>query len=188
MTGGEEGLQPGGGNGGVAPRDGAREGPECVGLGDDLDDGEPHLCERLCDGGGLGVRGAEGSDDHRWNASSYTSSVSDMGDVERVPQRRRGDWTFLSNHAHVLVCIDRDPTIRTRDIAAGVGITERATQAIVSDLVDAGYLTRRRDGRRNVYTVIVDVPFRHPIESNHAVGDLLAMLDEPSRVLGTEKK
>ncbi len=111
-----------------------------------------------------------------------------MGDVERVPQRRRGDWTFLSNHAHVLVCIDRDPTIRTRDIAAAVGITERATQAIVSDLVDAGYLTRRRDGRRNVYTVIVGVPFRHPIEANHAVGDLLAMLDEPSRVLGAEKK
>ena len=104
-----------------------------------------------------------------------------MPEEHPPPTRRRGEWTFLSNHAHVLVCIDRDSTIRTRDIAAAVGITERATQAIVSDLVDAGYVTRRREGRRNTYTVIVKAPFRHPIEANHAVGDLLAMLEEPSR-------
>jgi len=97
---------------------------------------------------------------------------------EARPPRRR-EWTFLSNHAHVLVCIDRDPTIRTRDIAAAVGITERATQAIVADLVEAGYLLRRRDGRRNTYTVVVDAQFRHPIEANRSVGDLLAMLDDP---------
>lgn len=106
-----------------------------------------------------------------------------MSEEPSPPARRRGEWTFLSNHAHVLVCIDRDPTIRTRDIAAAVGITERATQAIVSDLVEAGYVTRRREGRRNSYTVTVDAPFRHSIEANHAVGDLLAMLDEPSRTL-----
>ena len=65
-----------------------------------------------------------------------------------TPSRsRRREWTFLSNHAHVLVCIDRDPTIRTRDIATSVGITERATQAIVTDLVEAGYVTRTREGR-----------------------------------------
>ncbi len=86
----------------------------------------------------------------------------------------------MSNHAHVLICIDRDPTIRTRDIAAAVGITERATQAIVSDLVAAGYLLRQRDGRRNTYTVVPDAPFRHPIEANHTVGDLLSMLEGPS--------
>ena len=104
-----------------------------------------------------------------------------MPDEVSSVNRRRGEWTFLSNHAHVLVCIDRDANIRTRDIATEVGITERATQAIVSDLVEAGYLTRRREGRRNVYTVAVDAPFRHPIEANHAVGDLLAMLDQPSK-------
>lgn len=94
--------------------------------------------------------------------------------------RRRSEWTFLSNHAHVLVCIDRDPQLRTRDIAAQVGITERATQSIVADLVEAGYLTRTREGRRNRYTVLRDAPFRHPIESQHCVGDLLSMLDAPS--------
>ena len=104
-----------------------------------------------------------------------------MPDGASPASRRRGEWTFLSNHAHVLVCIDRDPTIRTRDIATAVGITERATQAIVSDLVEAGYVTRRREGRRNTYTVAVDAPFRHPIEANHAVGDLLAMLDRSSK-------
>ena len=103
-----------------------------------------------------------------------------MPDRQQPQKSRRGEWTFLSNHAHVLVCIDRDPTIRTRDIAAQVGITERATQAIVSDLVDAGYLTRQREGRRNNYTVVVDAPFRHPIEANHSVGDLLKMLEDPT--------
>ena len=103
-----------------------------------------------------------------------------MSEQERRGKSRRSEWTFLSNHAHVLVCIDRDPTIRTRDIAAAVGITERATQAIVSDLVEAGYITRQRDGRRNTYTVMVAAPLRHPIEANHSVGDLLGMLDDAS--------
>ena len=110
-----------------------------------------------------------------------------MPSQEPTSKGRRGEWTFLSNHAHVLVCIDRDPTIRTRDIAAAVGITERATQAIVSDLVESGYETREREGRRNRYTVVVDAPFRHPIEANHAVGDLLLMLDKPSQISASKK-
>jgi predicted DNA-binding transcriptional regulator len=109
--------------------------------------------------------------------------------AEQTPPPRQGknEWTFLSNHAHVLICIDRNPTIRTREIAAEVGITERATQAIVSGLVAAGYLTRERNGRRNVYTVVAGVPFRHPIEANHSVGDLLAMLEAPSRYSNKKK-
>ena len=110
-----------------------------------------------------------------------------MPSQEPTSKGRRGEWTFLSNHAHVLVCIDRDPTIRTRDIAAAVGITERATQAIVSDLVESGYVSREREGRRNRYTVVVDAPFRHPIEANHAVGDLLLMLDKPSQISASKK-
>jgi len=94
----------------------------------------------------------------------------------------RSDWTFLTNHAHVLICISRDHTIRTRDIAAQVGITERATQAIIADLVATGYLHREREGRRNVYTVSATAPFRHPIEAQHHVGDLLDMLERPSTI------
>ncbi len=86
----------------------------------------------------------------------------------------RGDqWTFLTNHARVLLRIARDPEVRLRDIAAGIGITERAVQIIVADLEVAGYLTRTRVGRRNRYTVDDSVALRHPSEADHPVGDLL---------------
>ena len=104
------------------------------------------------------------------------------------PPPTRSDWTFLTNHAHVLICISRDHTIRTRDIATLVGITERATQAIIADLVATGYLKRERDGRRNVYTVSATAPFRHPIETQHNVGDLLDMLERPTTITRPEKK
>lgn len=100
----------------------------------------------------------------------------------------RSDWTFLTNHAHVLICISRDHTIRTRDIATLVGITERATQAIISDLVATGYLQREREGRRNVYTVSAAAPFRHPIDAPHNVGDLLDMLERPTSTTRATKK
>lgn len=86
----------------------------------------------------------------------------------------RGDqWTFLTNHARVLLRIARDPEVRLRDLAAGIGITERAVQIIVADLEAAGYLTRTRVGRRNHYTVDPTVALRHPNEADHPVGDLL---------------
>jgi predicted ArsR family transcriptional regulator len=85
----------------------------------------------------------------------------------------RSGWTFLTNHAHVLVCIAAEPNIRGRDIAARVGITERAAQAIISDLVADGYLERRREGRRNHYEIDRSQPLRHPLESEHTVGELL---------------
>jgi DNA-binding Lrp family transcriptional regulator len=85
-------------------------------------------------------------------------------------------WTFLRNHAHVLLCLYRDPTARLRDVSAEVGITERAAQRIVSELEDEGYLVRERFGRRNAYTLNPDVPLRHPLESGHTVGELLAVL------------
>lgn len=95
--------------------------------------------------------------------------------------QERPRWTFLTNHAHVLVCIARDPGSSLRNIAQAVGITERATQSIVGDLEAAGYLDRRRVGRRNEYVLHPDVPLRHPLESAHAVGELLAVIVE-SRV------
>lgn len=88
----------------------------------------------------------------------------------------RNGWTFLSNHGHVLVCIAGDPGIRGRDIADRVGITERATQAIIADLVEDGYVTRTRIGRRNHYQVNPDMPLRHPVEQPHSVGELLRLV------------
>jgi hypothetical protein len=85
-------------------------------------------------------------------------------------------WTFLTNHAHVLLCIARDPGIRLRDVAAEVQITERAAQRIVAELVDAGYMSRSREGRRNHYEVHGDLPLRHPLEQHHGIGELLELL------------
>lgn len=85
-------------------------------------------------------------------------------------------WTFLTNHGHVLVCIARDPTVRLRDIATLLGVTERTAQALVNDLVDTGYLDRTRIGNRSRYAVRHDRPFRHPVERDHAVGELLDVL------------
>jgi DNA-binding IclR family transcriptional regulator len=84
-----------------------------------------------------------------------------------------GDWTFLTNHAHVLVQVARHPESRIRDIAAAVGITERAAQRIVADLVEAGYLARERRGRRNHYALNPELSLRHPLEHEHRVGELL---------------
>lgn len=85
-------------------------------------------------------------------------------------------WTFLTNHAHVLLCIARDPAIRLRDVAGLVGITERATQRIVADLVSEGYLARARVGRRNQYELNPGLSFRHPVESGRPIGALLRIL------------
>ena len=91
-------------------------------------------------------------------------------------------WTFLTNHARVLILIARDPGIRLRDVAAQCDTTERTAQAIVADLEDAGYLTHTRDGRRNHYRVIPGTRFRHRAEADHEVAGLLALIadyDEP---------
>lgn len=100
-----------------------------------------------------------------------------------MAERPKPDWTFLTNHAQVLVCIAEEPDVRGRDIAERVGITERAAQSIVSDLVDAGYVTRTREGRRNRYAVNADERLRHPLQADHTIGELLAALGrlKPSR-------
>jgi DNA-binding MarR family transcriptional regulator len=82
-------------------------------------------------------------------------------------------WTFLTNHAHVLLAIADEPEARLRDIADRVGVTERAVQGIVADLEDGGYIERERVGRRNRYRVVRGGRFRHPAESTHRVDDLL---------------
>jgi DNA-binding MarR family transcriptional regulator len=87
------------------------------------------------------------------------------------------DWTFLTNHAHVLVALARDPEATLREVSARIGITERAVQAIVADLEAEGYLKRERVGRRNRYTINPSSRFRHPAESDHEIGELLAVFD-----------
>jgi DNA-binding IclR family transcriptional regulator len=88
----------------------------------------------------------------------------------------QGRWTLLTGHGHVLVEIARNPTARIRDIAAAAGVTERTAQSIVADLEAAGYLTRERAGRRSVYTVNADQPFRHQSQDGHVIGPFLALL------------
>lgn len=87
-------------------------------------------------------------------------------------------WTFLTNHAHVLIAIGRNPELRQRDIAFAVGITVGAVQRIIHDLEVDGYLTTIRVGRRNRYEVDRGMPLRHPLEDRHTVGELLALLEQ----------
>jgi DNA-binding IclR family transcriptional regulator len=97
-------------------------------------------------------------------------------------QMTSADWTFLTNHAHVLICIVDEPEVRMRDIAEKVGITERAVQRIVRELEEAGYVQRARNGRRNRYKVRAKLPLRHPIEKHRRVSELIALiLDPPGR-------
>jgi DNA-binding MarR family transcriptional regulator len=84
-------------------------------------------------------------------------------------------WSFLTNHAQVLVCIAHDPEIRLREIGDSVGITERAAHRIVVELAAAGYIARERRGRRNHYTIEPDLPLPDPLARGRKVGDLLAI-------------
>lgn len=103
---------------------------------------------------------------------------------------RRSAWTFLSNHAHVLVCMARDPDTRLRDIADLVGITERGAFKIVTELEEAGVITRMREGRRNHYEINPRAKLRHPLEQNRSVGSLLELLLDPeqARRIGLKRR
>jgi len=90
----------------------------------------------------------------------------------------RASWTYLSNHAHVLLCLARNGDATLREVSLLVGITERAVQRIVADLENSGVLTRERDGRRNHYEVDPSQPLRHAIEAHKTVNDLLNMVGE----------
>jgi DNA-binding IclR family transcriptional regulator len=103
-----------------------------------------------------------------------------MEDTLRVSFLSRSDepkrWHFLTNHTQVLLCIARDDDVRIRDLALMVGITERAAQRIVADLIEAGYVERRRIGRRNRYTINRGAAMRHPAQLDHDIGELLDLL------------
>ena len=85
-------------------------------------------------------------------------------------------WTFLTNHAHVLLCLAKQPELLMRETAAQVGITERGVQKIVAELVAAGLLSRERDGRRNIYKLNTLQPLRHPVEAHCTVEGLISFV------------
>jgi hypothetical protein len=85
-------------------------------------------------------------------------------------------WSFLTNHARVLLCLAHDPGARLRDIAASLGITDRSVHGIVTDLTAAGYVVKHRDGRRNRYQIQVHLPLPEPASKEPAIGEVLALL------------
>jgi predicted ArsR family transcriptional regulator len=97
------------------------------------------------------------------------------------------NWSFLTNHARVLLCISRDPGVRLRDIADRLGITERGAFGIVTDLTNAGYIVKEKDGRRNRYQIQTHLPLPEPTSRERTLGDLLALLvgdNRPARPTG----
>jgi predicted transcriptional regulator len=88
-------------------------------------------------------------------------------------------WSFLTSHARVLLCIAHDPGTRLRDIAARLDITERSAYGIVTDLAEAGYIVKQKDGRRNRYQIQAHLPLREPTSRERTVGEILALLAGP---------
>jgi len=86
------------------------------------------------------------------------------------------NWSFLTSHARVLMCIAHDPGARLRDIAAGLGITERSAYGIVTELAQAGYVVKQKDGRRNRYQIQAHLPLPEPTSRERTVGEVLALL------------
>ncbi len=86
------------------------------------------------------------------------------------------NWTFLSNHAHVLVCVAKNPDVRLSEVAELVGVRERTVHRIVHELIDAGYIAVTRVGRNNVYSVDLDKPLRHPLEAEHNIHAIVTPL------------
>jgi hypothetical protein len=85
-------------------------------------------------------------------------------------------WTFLTQHAQVLLCVAHDPGVRLRDIAARLDVTERTAYGIITDLVEAGYVVKKKDGRRNRYHIQTHLPLPGPVGREHTIGEVLAVL------------
>lgn len=109
-----------------------------------------------------------------------------MGDGSAEKQCSVHDWTFLSNHATVLLCIAKEPGLRVRDVADRVGITNRAVLRILAELEEAGYLSRMREGRRNRYKVHAGLPLRHPVAAHRDISSLLDLVWGRSAAAGCD--
>ena len=93
-------------------------------------------------------------------------------------EKHTSNWTFLTNHAHVLLCLAKSSSMRIRDLALEVGITERAVQRIIAELIDEGYIEREKQGRRNVYSICTNRSLKHPIEGHRKIEDLIKLIYE----------
>jgi DNA-binding MarR family transcriptional regulator len=98
-----------------------------------------------------------------------------------------GRWTLLTNHGRLLLLIAQEPGAKIRDLALAAGVTERTTQAIVSDLERAGYVSKQKVGRQNRYTVHHELPFRHPAEADHSVGELIEVFSAMTKNQANQK-
>ncbi len=105
-----------------------------------------------------------------------SSTTNDRRDPVHAPAPDLPSWTLLTNHAHVMVALDRDPDLRQRDLAYAVGLTQGAVQRILDEPVQAGFRRREKVGRRNQYEIVATEPLRHPLEVKHNSGELLNML------------
>jgi len=100
--------------------------------------------------------------------------------MDKSQEKEATGWTFLTNHAHVLILLAQNPERVLREVATAVGITERAVQRIVSELEHEGYIQRSKEGRKNNYTLNLKRPFRHPIESHVSIGELVKLVQKPA--------
>ncbi|MEM6365279.1 MAG: winged helix-turn-helix transcriptional regulator [Planctomycetota bacterium] len=112
----------------------------------------------------------------RYILDPSSESIYPVAAKSRLSEPPVKTWTFLTNHAHVLIVLHAHPDMVLRQVAIQVGITERAVQRIVQDLEDEGFIVREKVGRQNRYEVRTDVPLRHPIESHRNIGDLLKLI------------
>jgi predicted transcriptional regulator len=94
--------------------------------------------------------------------------------------QEKARWTFLTNHSHVLILLSQDSSMVLREVAARIGITERAVQRIIAELEDEGFIEREKIGRQNHYRILSRRPLRHPIEAHRTIGDLLNLIGEGS--------
>lgn len=115
-------------------------------------------------------------------AKSANPDARALGPVSSPPKASMGSqWTFLTNHSHVLVLLSRDPSLVLREVALQVGITERAVQRIIADLEAGGVIEREKVGRQNHYRILADQSLRHPIEAHRSIGELLALINSTEK-------
>lgn len=102
--------------------------------------------------------------------------------VSEPPESAGPHWTFLTNHAHVLVLLSRNPSLILREVALHVGITERAVQRIIADLEAGGIIEREKVGRQNHYQIRLEQPLRHGVEAHRTIGELLGLINSSEKL------